>query len=114
MTTLENKLKHFEEINAEKEAFLSRGGIFVFEYAMIDDEYLLVELQVTEKGIEFSACFDEETSFDGEIVTIHSNRYLLPFDFEYDNGGLDGYLQMIDSNITEGYLLPNNLYKIEE
>ena len=89
---------------------LNRSIIPCFEYEMSNDEYLLVNLQISDKGIEFSFDSDNlDCSFDGEIETINSNHYVLLFDEYFED--LDYYLQMIDNNIIEGYLLPNNLYK---
>ena len=80
---------------------------------MINDEYLIVNIQISDKGVKFSFDSDNKrTAFDDDIVVINDNRYLLPFD-EYMQD-LDLYLQMIDQNITEGFLLPNDLYQWSE
>jgi hypothetical protein len=103
----EHKLAIQEEINN----FQSKGGLFLFELEIVNDEYLLVDLDLTEKGIEFSFDSDNKPcSFDEEIETIHDNRYLLPFDSD-SYYCLDNYLEMIHDNLLEGYLSPNNLYR---
>jgi len=79
----------------------------LFEYALPDDEYLVVNLTADNKGLYFS--FDEnslDVSFDGEIEKV-GGSYHLPWD---DCFGLDEHLQTIDNNMTEGFLMPNNLF----
>ena len=69
-------------------------------------------MSVSDIGVEFS--FDAEgltTSFDGEIVKIHSNKFVLLFDEYYDN--LDSYLELIHENLMEGYVIPNRLHRDE-
>tara|TARA_R110000851_G_scaffold264328_1_gene416889 strand:+ start:843 stop:1520 length:678 start_codon:yes stop_codon:yes gene_type:complete len=98
-------------IGKQWDEMLSRGIMPLFELEIINDEYLLVELSIVDKGIEF--VFDSDNkpvSFDEEIVLIHDNRYLLPFD---DNDNLDRNLEIIMQNLNEGYLLPNNLDRNE-
>ena len=85
---------------------LQRGVIPFLEYELFNDEFLTVEIQATEKGLQFSADFNNlHCFFDGQIVG-SGNFWLLPYD---DCFSLDEHLQMIDQNITEGYLLANNL-----
>lgn len=99
-----------ETIKDQYNAMLDRGIIAVFEFSIVSDEYLLVELDISDQGILFSFDSDNKrVAFDGEIVTIDDNHYCLPFD-KY-NESLDSYLEVIHENITEGYLIPNNLYK---
>jgi len=88
---------------------IAAGVMPLFEMELPAEEWLLVNLAMTTKGIEFS--FDSASNtvtFDGEIEVIHSNRYLLPFDEGYVS--LDAYLDIIHSNMVEGYLIPNNLF----
>lgn len=100
----------------------------LFEIAMIDDNYLLVDLSVRYKksktgssypvGINFS--FDQRhpdspynelpVSFDGCIKGKHG-FYLYPFDECFS---LDEHLQEVYGNIIEGFLIPNNLYNFDE
>ena len=103
-------------MNTIKEQFnelFSVGGFMpVFELEIIEDEYLLVNLSVSDIGVEFS--FDAEgltNSFDGEIEKIHSNKFVLLFDEYYDN--LDYYLELIHENLMEGYIIPNQLHRDE-
>lgn len=95
---------------------LDRGTILCFEYEMSNNEYLLVDIQITDKqsdiqGLLFSFDTDDlPVSFYGDIVTYENNdnMFLMPFD-EYSDD-LDYYLGGLYENITEGYLIPNNLY----
>ena len=90
---------------------INRGAMPLFEVELKDNEYLLVNLAIVEEGIEFS--FDSNdlpVSFDGDIETIHSNRYLLPFD-EYVES-IDSYFETILDNLNDGYLYSNNLINL--
>lgn len=110
------------------EQFASMNKMPLFEIAMVDDEYLLVNLAIKYKasktgsqypvGINFS--FDQRQPvapynnlpvfFDGTI-TGKNGYYFYPFD---DCFSLDEHLQEIHSNIVEGFLIPNNLLADEE
>lgn len=105
------------------EQFETMHKMPLFEIAMIDNEYLLVDLAIKYKtsktgsqypaGICFS--FDQRQPvapynnlpvfFDGKITGKNGN-YFYPFD---DCFSLDGHLCAILDNITEGFLIPNNL-----
>lgn len=99
-------------IKAEWQAMLNRGTIPCFEYQISEDDWLLVDLEFTDKGLEFSFDNDHKrVAFDGEIIIINDNRYLLPWDL---NMSLDSHLEMISENIVEGYLLVNDLYYCED
>ena len=92
---------------------INRGAMPLFEVELKDNEYLLVNLAIVEEGIEFS--FDSNdlpVSFDGDIETIHSNRYLLPFNEYWES--LDTYIEEISENINEGFILLNGLYREQD
>ena len=92
---------------------INRGTTPMFEFELKHDEYLLVDLELTDKGIEFSGDFDGfPVSFDGDVETIHSNRYLVPFN-EYWKS-LDTYLEEISENIHEGFICLNGLYREQD
>ena len=64
----------------EWKSMIERGTMPLFEIEIINDEYLLVNLECTNEGIEFSFCSnDKPVSFDGVIVCYenNNNRYLL-------------------------------------
>jgi len=92
---------------------INRGTTPMFEFELKHDEYLLVDLELTDKGIEFSGDFDGfPVSFGGDIETIHSNRYLLPFSEYWES--LDTYIEEISDNINEGFILLNGLYREQD
>lgn len=109
--------------------FEQLSGFKLFEIAMVNDNYLLVDLSIaTRKGKSNSVYpiglyfdFDQRSPdspyndlpvfFDGKIKKLSSGNYLYPFD---DCFSLDEHLQEIYANVVEGFLVPNNLYKFEE
>ena len=95
------------------EEFNSMQCMPMFELEIVNDDYLLVHLSIDEKGIYFEFDAELPTWFDGDIVKIHDNRYLMPFDEPEYLQSLDYYLQGISENLTDGYLLPNNLMREE-
>lgn len=85
----------------------------VLEYQISENDYLLVSLEFTDNGIEFSFDSDDKrVAFGGDIKIINDNRYLMPFDVFTDS--LDCYLETISNNITDGYLIVNNMFYSEE
>ena len=94
------------------EEMLRRGTLPCFEFQTSEDDYLLVNLEVTEEGIEFSFDSDDKpVYFDGDIIVINDNRYIVPFD-EYLTD-LVFYIERVHDNIVEGFLIPNDLYFVE-
>jgi hypothetical protein len=90
-------------------------AIPVLEYELNNGDFLTVNLEYTAAGIEFGIdtrdFFEPKIAFSGEIVCpypLNRDRFLLPFDPFFDS--LDRYLQQIDGEIVEGFLLPNDLY----
>lgn len=99
-------------IKQQFDAMLKRGVMPYMEYQTSADDWVLVTLSYDDKGVTFSFDSDNKpVSFDGEIVEYNDCFFCLPYD-EYSDD-LDYYLQMIDQNITEGFLLPNDLYYCE-
>jgi len=87
-------------------AMLDYGKIPLFEIEIRDNEFLVVDLEYTEKGISFEFYQQGKVYFDGAIKG-NNGLYTLHFDDCFIH--LDYYLQSIYDNITEGYLIPNNL-----
>ena len=82
----------------------------IFEYKISESDYLVVELSLSEDNQEIEFSFDSDnkkTWFSGDVVTINDNRYKITVDPDMS---LDWHLQLIDQEITEGYLLPNGVY----
>jgi hypothetical protein len=103
------------------------GGLFA-EYEIIEDDYLLVHFDLAsdyqckkyniDGGIFVS--FDANNlplHFSGEVITIDDpdliNGFILPFDPDYFED-LYHYLELIAQEISEGYMLPNQLDRREE
>ncbi len=85
----------------------------IFEYQTGENNCLIVELSLSEdnKVIEFSFDSDnKKTWFSGDVTTINDNRYRITVDPDMS---LDEHIQLIDQEMTEGYLLPNGLYYYE-
>jgi hypothetical protein len=103
---------NIDTLKSEWQAMLDRGIIPCFEYQISEDDWLLVDLEFTDDGLEFSFYSDNKrVAFDGGIEVINDNRYMLPWDIDMS---LDSHLEMISENITEGYLLVNDLYYCED
>ena len=93
---------------------MARGKIPYFEFELANDDYLLVHLHFDPNGVEFS--FDSDGKpcyFDGDVVTIHENRYKLEW-CNMEDWSLDSILEYISENINQGYICANNLYPNEE
>jgi hypothetical protein len=112
---LKTIVSSYDKLKSDHDAFINKGGLFLFELELKDNEYLSVELTLTTKGIEFSGDFNSlPTAFDGEIIEYNENSFMLPFNFEYELESLDRYLELIMGNLMEGYILPNNLDNFNE
>ena len=99
-----------EQTKLELERAISRcGGIFA-EYTLPDDEYLTVEISIVELGICVSGDFEQPRYFSGEVINTPLG-FVLPFDSDFT---IDAHLEQVSNEITEGYLLPNDLYEGDE
>ena len=106
-------------LNEQFQNMLNRNIMPLFEIEMSNGEYLIVDIELREKegrkgydGVRFS--FDQnnlKTYFDGDTVKLGDGVYLIKYDECFDN--LDTYLEMIMDNITEGFLIPNDLFKMD-
>ena len=82
----------------------------IFEYKISENDWLVVDIQLSEDNQEIEFSFDSDNKknwFSGEVITINENRYKITVDPDFS---LDEHLQLIDKEMTEGYLLPNGLY----
>ena len=99
-----------EIVKSQFDKMVESGTIPVLEYKLKNGEHLVVDLSLNDKGICFS--FDSNSLpvyFANTIEVIGENHYLLPLDEYFEH--LDYYLQQIDLNISEGFILPNDLYE---
>ena len=90
-----------------------RGKCAFAEYCIdaSENEYLLVHCDYNEQhdGIEIQADFEKPTHFSDDVIILDNGNFVLPFEPEYFDH-IDHYLQECSQEISEGYLLPNNLY----
>ena len=87
----------------------------IFEIELKDGEYLLVDLELNAELEEIRFSFDSmnlKTWFSGNIKTYHNCEFALPIR-EYD-GSLDALLEVVMQEISEGFILPNDLYPESE
>ncbi len=94
---------------------MTESGIMpLLELQTGEDEYLVVDIELSADNAALLFSFDKDPLFDtyfsGEIEKV-CNNYQLLIDEYCDN--LDIYLQQIDLEILDSYLLPNNLYYCE-
>lgn len=82
----------------------------IFEYKISENDWLVVDIQLSDDNQEIEFYFDSDNKknwFSGEVITINDNCYKITVDPDFS---LDEHLQLIDQEMTEGYLLPNGLY----
>ena len=105
-----------QTIKDQFDAMLDSGVIPAMEYQIKNyggNDWLLVDIGINDRGVTFSFdSMEKPTYFDGEIITYNDCYYCLPFDEYFED--LDYYLQAISDNITEGFLLPNDLYYVDD
>ena len=90
----------------EFSAMLRRGLVPCFEYPLSTGDYLLVELELTDKGLHFSFDSDGMASyFEGIVTRLNGNHYYIAWGDMDDDTNLDSLLCLVDDNISEGYLL---------
>ena len=109
-------------LHTQWQTMLESGRIPCMEYPIIlndDKEWLLVDISLSNDGLIF--VFDSNglpVSFDGNIIQLSDNYFKLLFDNynagENDSDDLDYYLQAINENILEGFILSNGLYDDSE
>lgn len=102
-----------ERIKAQWQAMIKAGRIPVMEWKMANGEWLVVDIGY--KGDYFLFSFDQDNKplfFDGSIIKGDNGFYRYPLNEYFDS--LDHYLQEINQNIIEGYLIPNSLYCADE
>lgn len=103
------------KIQQEWQAMLERGIMPLFEIELKDGEYLLIDLELNTKLEEIRFSFDSmnlKTWFSGNIKTYHDCKFALPIT-EFDDS-LDELLEVVMQEISEGFILPNDLYLSEE
>jgi len=112
---------------AQWQKMLAQGIMPCIEYRLPDNDWLLVEIslpvtvwrdaitgEITGETLEashiafsFNQADNTKVYFSGTIKG-KCGHYRMPLDEYFDN--LDYYLQEIDQEIIQGYLIPNGLY----
>ena len=96
---------------------IASGRLPVMEYQIGEGNYLLVDVALVDNGAAILFSFDRrpfptaDVWFSGDVIKVLDN-YQITIDEYTDN--LDIYLQQIDQEMTEGFILPNGLYYSEE
>ena len=100
-----------KNLHAQFDTMLQQGRIPVLEYKVTlpdgEQDYMLFEISAHPDGFVFSVDPDYKTWFSGNIIQLSEINYLIPFD--ENNQDLDYYFEQINLEITEGYLIPNNI-----
>ncbi len=106
---------NIQKISQEWQAMIQGNTIPCFELELKDGGYLLVDLELFADLEEIRFCFDSmnlKPWFSGNIKEIHDCKFALSIT-EYDDS-LDTLLEVIYQEITEGFMLPNDLFPNEE
>lgn len=93
------------------DTMLNSGTMPVMEFELNNGEYLTVDISI---DADLGVCFefdrhDCSTYFSEGIETLGDGIFALPFDPFFTD--LDYYLQEISQEITEGFLIPNDVLK---
>ena len=95
---------------------IASGRLPAMEYQIGEDSYLLVDLELVDDGAAIIFSFDRrpfptaDVWFSGDVVPVLNNFQITIDEF---TDRLDLYLQQIDQEILEGFILPNGLYYCE-
>lgn len=96
---------------------INSGRLPIMEYQIGEEDYLQVDLALVDDGSAILFSFDRypfptaDVWFSGDVIPVLNNFQITVDEFTDD---LDIYLQQIDQEITEGFLLPNGLYYCED
>lgn len=99
------------------EKMIASGRIPVMEYQIGEDDYLQVDLALVDNGSAILFSFDRrpfptaDVWFSGDVIPVLNNFQIVIDEYTDD---LNIYLQQIDQEMLEGFILPNGLYYCEE
>lgn len=99
------------------EKMVKAGRVPVLEYQIGEDDYLQVDVDLVDNGSAILFSFDrrpfptDDVRFSGDVIPVLDN-YQITIDEFTDR--LDLYLQQIDQEMLEGFILPNGLYYSED
>ena len=95
---------------------IASGRLPIMEFQIGEDDFLIVDLDLVDDGSAILFSFDRypfptaDVCFSGEVVPVLDNFQIMIDEFDDD---LDIYLQQIDQEMLEGFILPNGLYYCE-
>ena len=104
-------------IACQWEKMIKAGRLPIMEYQIGEDDYLIVDLELVDKGSAILFSFDcrpfptADVWFSGDVVPVLNNFQIVIDEYTDD---LNIYLQQIDQEILEGFILPNGLYYCED
>ena len=99
------------------EKMIKDGRLPVMEYQIGEEDYLQIDLALVDDGAAILFSFDRrpfptaDAWFSGDVIPV-LNNFQITIDEYTDN--LDIYLQQIDQEMMEGFILPNGLYYSEK
>ena len=105
-----------KSIACQWKEMIASSRLPAMEYQIGDDDWLQVDVSLVDNGSAIIFSFDRrpfptaDVWFSGEVTPVLDN-YQITIDEYTDN--LDIYLQQIDQEILEGFILPNGLYYCE-
>ena len=105
-----------KSIACQWEKMIASGRLPIMEYQIGEDDFLQVDLALVDEGSAILFSFDRypfptaDVWFSGDVVPV-LNNYQITIDEFTDS--LDLYLQQIDQEMMEGFILPNGLYYCE-
>lgn len=94
-------------------AMLESGKMPLFEIELKDDEFLLVDIELFSHFNEIRFSFDAmnlKSHFSGDVKEYNGCKFSIALN-EYDS--LDMILEQIYEEVTQGFILPNNLFPLE-
>ena len=98
---------------------ITRGVMPLMEYQTGECDYLRVNIELPHNKrcmwFEFNIDTDQARKawFSGDVKRVKGSSHLFKVYVDPCFNDLDCYLQQIDQEIVEGYLLPNDLYYCE-
>ena len=105
-----------KKIAYQWEKMIKAGRLPIMEYQIGEDDFLQVDLALVDDGAAIIFSFDRypfptaDVWFSGDVVPVLNNFQITIDEF---TDSLDLYLQQIDQEMMEGFILPNGLYYCE-
>ena len=96
---------------------IADGRLPVMEYQIGENDFLQVDVDLVDNGSAILFSFDRhpfptaDVWFSGDVVPVLNNFQIVIDEYTDD---LNIYLQQIDQEMLEGFILPNGLYYCED